>query len=279
MNIVKKTSDRLLLQENRIIGYVSLLAFLTPFLVAGLIPLIGILASLPRYQTLKCNRIEPTQVNCQVQKHIVGIKSQDKTFTQVTGTEVIEQEESNDDGTYKVYQIKLYTKTQSSNFGEATTDEVETKAITKQINTFLANPQQQTFQVIKVDQSLGKAVEMIAFFLVFAIFWNGMIYLFIWGIFSSACVESWDFDKTQNQLAITQWFLIKRKTKKYSLLGQISLKIDDSQNDSDNDTLHKLNLILNSGEKVIWDFGTNKTKTEKLGNEIAQFLNLKLGKV
>jgi hypothetical protein len=279
MNIVKKTSDRLLLQENNIIVYLFLLVFFIPFGWIGLMSLIHILESLPYHQTLKCDRIEPTQVNCRVQKHIIGIKSQETTFTQVTGSEIIEQEESNDDGTYKVYQIKLYTKTQSSNFGIPTTDEAGTRAIAKQINTFLANSQQQTFQITKVDQSLSEAVGKIAVLLVFFIIWTGIPSLMILGIFSSALVENWDFDKTQNQLRITQYFLIKRKTKEHSLIGQLSLQIDDSEKDSENDTLYKLNLILASGEKIIIDLATNKQKVENLGNEIAQLLNFKVEKV
>lgn len=278
MNIIKKTSDRLLLQENSIIGYLFLLVFLTPFVVVGLMPLIVILTSLPRHQTLKCERVEPTQVNCRVQKHIIGIKSQETTFTQVTGTEVIEQEESNDDSTYKVYQIKLYTKTQSINFGKAKTDESGTRVIAKQINTFLTNSQQQTFQITKVDQSLGIAVGAIALLLNIFIIWNSFVYLMILGIFSSAWIENWDFDKTQNQLRITQWSLIKRKTKEHSLLGQLSLAIDDSEKDSDGDIKYKLNLILNSGEKMIWNFGLDKKLTEDLSDEIAQLLYLKVEK-
>jgi hypothetical protein len=276
MKIIRKTSDRLLIHQNRIIGNIFVFAFMTPFLLAGLIPFLIILASLPRQRTLNCQRIEPTQVNCRVEKDVIGIKSEEITSTQVTSSEVIEQEVSTDENTYKVYQIKLYTKTQSSDFGETTRDEAETRAISKQINTFLATPQQPTFQVTKVDQSLTEAVSMIIILLVFATFWNGIVGLFIWGILFSAWVENWDFDKTQHQLRVTQWFLIKRKTKQHSLLGQVSLKIDDSQKDSEDDTLYKLSLILNSGEKIIWNFGTNKNKAEKLRNEIGQLLDLQV---
>ncbi|MBW4668782.1 MAG: hypothetical protein KME60_15480 [Cyanomargarita calcarea GSE-NOS-MK-12-04C] len=279
MNIIQKTSDRLIIHENKTIVNIFMFAFLTPFLFIGLIPLVGILASLPRQQRLNCQRIEPTQVDCRVEKYVIGIKSSEITSIQVTASEVIEQEESNDDDTYKVYQIKLYTKTQSSDFGETTTNEAETRAIAKQINTFLANPQQQTFQGSKVDQSLTEAGGEIISSLFFATFWNGIVGWIFWSILFSAWVENWDFDKTQHQLKVTQWFLIKRKTKEHSLLGQNSLKFDDSKTDSDNDTLYKLNLILNFGETIIWDLGTNKKKAEELGNAIAQLLSLKLEKV
>jgi ASC-1-like (ASCH) protein len=277
MKIIQKTSDRLIIQDTPIRD------FMISFLFVGLMPLIAIFESLPRQQTLNCQRIEPTQVNCRVEKDVIGIKSEEITFTQVTGAEVIEevieQEESTDENTYKFYQIKLYTKTQSSDFGETTRDEAETRAISKQINTFLANPQQQVFQITKVDQSLTETRDAIFVSLFFATFWYGFVglFLFILGIlFSASWVKNWNFDKTQHQLRVTQWFLIKRKTKEHSLLGQVSLKIDDSQKDSEDDTLYELNLILNSGEKIIWNFGTNKTKAEKLRNEIGQFLDLQV---
>jgi hypothetical protein len=279
MNIIRKTSDRLIFNENKIISNIFAFAFLTPFILAGLMPLVDILALLPRHQTLNCQPVEPSQVNCRVQRHIIGIKLSEITLTQVTGSEVIEQEESNDNGTYKVYQIKLYTKTKPSDFGEITTNEAETRAIAKQINTFLTNPQQQTFQISKVDHSLTQPVNGIIFSLFFTAVWYGVVGLVIWRILFSAWVENWDFDKTQHQLKVTQWFLIKRKTKEYSLLGQLSFKIDGSEKDSDNGTLYKLNLIFNSGEIIIWDLGTNKKKAEKLSDAIAQFLNLKVEKV
>lgn len=171
------------------------------------------------------------------------------------------KEESNDNGTYKVYQVKLYTKTQSSYFGETTTNQAETRAIAKQINTFLANPQQQTFQVTKVNQSLAEAGGTIIFLLLFTIIWDGIVGLMFWAILASTWMENWNFDKRQNQLKVTQWFLIKKKTKEHSLLGQLSVKIDGSETDSDNDTIYKLNLILNSGEKIIWDLGRNKKES------------------
>jgi hypothetical protein len=286
MKIIQKTSDRLIIQENNISQNLFILAFV---LFVGLISLDGIFKSsldgifksLPRHQTLNCQRIEPTQVNCRVEKYVIGIKSEEITSTQVTSSEVIEQEESTDE-TSKVYQIKLYTKTQSSDFGETTRDEAATRAISNQINTFLATPQQPTFQVSKVDQSSTEGGVPILFILFVAIFVYGCLGLAIWSLLYHTCVETWDFDKTQHQLEITQWFLIKRKTKQpkqHSLLGQLSLKIDDSQKDSEDDTLYKLNLILNSGEKIILYFGTNKTKAEMLSNEIGHFLNLKLEKV
>lgn len=275
MNIIQKTSD-ILIHENKIFANIFAFAFLTPFLLAGLIPLFGVLASLPRHQRLNCQPVEPTQVNCRVEKHIIGIKSSEIILTQVTGSEVLEQEESNDNGTYKVYQIKLYTKTKTSDFGQTTTNEAGTRVIAKQINTFLTNPQQQTFQITKVDQSLIQAVNGITFSLFFTAVWYGIVGLAIRGILFSAWVENWNFDKTQHQLRVTQWFLIKRKIKEHSLLGQLSLKIDDSQKDSDNDTWYKLNLIFNSGENIIWNLGTNKNKAEKLSNVICQFLDLKV---
>jgi hypothetical protein len=278
MKILEKTSNKLVIQQKKSIGNIFALALLTPFLLIGLMPLLVTFMLLPSHQTLRCTRVKPAHVNCQIEKYVIGIKSNEIALTQITGAEVIEQEESNDDGTYKVYQIKLYTKYQSNNFGITKTDKVTTKEITKQINNFVANSQQQTFQVTKVDQSLTETGVPIIGFLFFTTFWSGSMGLIIWSILSSAWVENWDFDKKHHQLKVTKWFLIKTKTKQYSLLGQLSLKIDDFEKDSDNDTLYKLNLILNCGEKIIWNFGLNNSEAEKLGNEIGQLLNLKVEK-
>lgn len=91
MNIIQKTSDRLFIHENKIIINIFAFAFLTPFLLGALIPLIGIIFSLPRHQKLKCNRVELTHVNCLVEKYIIGIKSTKISSTQVTASEVIEK--------------------------------------------------------------------------------------------------------------------------------------------------------------------------------------------
>jgi hypothetical protein len=67
-------------------------------------------------------------------------------------------------------------------------------------------------------------------------------------------------------------FVLLSLSHTYSLLGKVSFEIDDSQKDSDNDTIYKLFLVLNSGEKVNFDSGANETTIKNKRNLIEELV-------
>jgi hypothetical protein len=337
MKISQETSERLVIVEQASVsGYLMSLGCSIIFLPFALsfLAIPGIINNIFVGETLKCERIEPTQVKCQLREN---------SLINVTGAKVAEIE--GDDTT--TYLLQLYSKGHTENFVDFSRNSNKATQVSEQINNFIGNLQQRDLEIaIKGDIFSNLVVVFIV------VFFSMMGILGISCNMSSLFLEPlkavWDFDKAQYKLTVTKCF-IHRKTKneysllgfttlvccqshfnlandkeenivldfyipssevkairdkfvnflmftneqliieksfsrketwnffvnerklrlvrfgkdtiaEYSLLGKVNFEIDDSQKDSDGDTIYQLFLVLDSGEKVNFDSSTNEER-------------------
>jgi hypothetical protein len=201
------------------------------------------------------------------------IQTNEKPPIQLTGAELIEREVSGEDGSYKEYQIELYSKNGKQDFGytrgEYIEEPAELRTIVSQINLFIANPNQRIFQL---QQSQDKynilSMTFSGLFLIIITIIDIVLILLIIDVnfFTPLLNETCNFDKKLHSLTLCKRYRFWRKTEnEYSLLGQISLAIGiDGQ----------IHVILDSKEKLevpIWDISPKDVI--KIADEIQLFLN------
>lgn len=108
--------------------------FTLPFLLAG--PYF-IVQGLPHRATLKCDRVEPTLVNCQITNEILGWQT-DKTEIdrlKSVGVKTIPVEDS------ELYQLVLQTPQGKTPFGLQTSDLTQAQTEAARINQFIQSTQ------------------------------------------------------------------------------------------------------------------------------------------
>ncbi|QFS51095.1 hypothetical protein [Nostoc sphaeroides] len=84
--------------------------------------------------------------------------------------------------------------------------------------------------------------------------------------------ETWNFDRNQHKLTVAKFPLSEES--EYSLLGQVSLQISNSEKDSDGDTTYELHLIFDSGNKLTLYSSYSKATAEEWRDVITEFLKL-----
>ncbi|MCM0593961.1 MAG: hypothetical protein ACSI46_06395 [Gloeotrichia echinulata DVL01] len=287
MKIIKKISENIVLHETKLGSHmmhiISLLVFDVPLAITGLflMSLAFIMSEIDQQQTLNCTRLEATQVNCRVQEKRINEKNE-KPPIQLTGAELIEQEEFGENGSYKVYQIELYSKTGKQYFGYGKQDNAELKTVVNQINLFITNPNQRIFQVQQSKMSQDSLSSSMIWFivslmlLVFSIY---SLYRNIQGIFFYPVDKTWDFDRNLNKLTVTEKFLFNRRKKTEYSLAQPSLEInsyDYIDSDGDEHTTYTLYFISDEKEKLVLYLGISQELAEQWHDVITEFLNLNI---
>ncbi|HLP90980.1 MAG TPA: hypothetical protein VK184_20645 [Nostocaceae cyanobacterium] len=287
MVTIQQNSNQLVIKQNIkhnntgsiIIGFIFSSVFLPPFLLLPLSMIFSI-----RHHTLNCKRIEPTQVTCQIQETITVINQTRETNSiNLIGVETISREESDEDGTYTVYQIQLISKTESLNFGNSRRDKAEIGEISQQIKSFLADSNRNSLQVTQKNFVFFISVS------VFLLIWySSLIFSLISNIsrfLSVSLVETWDFDRKLQKLILTKKLVFNRQRKfEYSLVGKSHLELEEIKFSNYN-IVYQFYLVLDSGEKLTLNsephlppynssyFSKDKDELEKIFKTIGEFMN------
>jgi hypothetical protein len=261
MKIIHNTSERLIIEQGDLyLGYLRNLGCSVYLLTLLSLPILP--ASLQKIFTpeiLKCNRIEPTQVNCEINK---------KLLTKVTGAEVKKIED--DEAT--IYQVQIYSKGQPINFRDTFTNNEEATQITKQINYFLTNSKQKDFEIVNKGGIMSNLMT-ISFIAISGISTCFLIY----HILLIRLKGTWDFDKVNNKLTATNWLIYNRKIiSDYSLFDLNSLEM---YLHSPYYWRYNFNLVYSSGSSVNLDFHATLNNAKSISNTLEKFLNVNLNKI
>ncbi|MGB6300931.1 MAG: hypothetical protein WBF90_32805 [Rivularia sp. (in: cyanobacteria)] len=260
MKIVEQTPTLLKLQKSKlsiIRSYASLLGCITFssfFLPLGL----GIFL-LGSPKTLKCNRLEPTQVNCEYTSYnLFGEKA--TSIRQLQGAEV-QVEEDSDGDTYTTFILLTKNDRIPLNKYAAHSEEGLRKEAT-QINDFISNPQQNSL-IINHGHNWFLYILGIFIFIL-----NGMLVIFF---IRQKVTIICTFDKESGRMYLRRYGILGRETIDYTLD-----KIDRARVNSlsSENNYYNVQLVLISGKRISLNLQKNSySNSNKVAKSINQFLN------
>ena len=256
MHITEQTSTSLKLQckDNSSRYFLWLLG--SPFLLIGL----AVMIFLGKLTTLKCDRLEPTQVACELTSAgLAGKKVIPIRLGQLQRADV----EVNEDSDGDTYRVVLVTKTGVIPFTQSYSSGEGGKHRNAQlINTFLSNPDQPSLKVQQDDRWFAYPFGGI-----FALVGGSMIL----STLKQTSQTTYQFDKQANCLSIQEKSWFKTKTRAIQMWDIQSAQVIEDR-DSDGDKIYRTQLTLKSGETIpipILGFSGNH---HRIANTINGFL-------
>ncbi|GGA26315.1 hypothetical protein CYANOKiyG1_42270 [Okeania sp. KiyG1] len=205
--------------------------------------------------SVSCQRVEPTQVNCQVNhSEYLGLTQGSSTsLTRVTEAKFNSRKKKNSDGeTYFDYFVTLVTqkgKEVVSWQGNSYINGVkgypqEMNEMVAKINTFINNSTQPS---LLIQYDLRWKLENLLFLPICIIFLGtGVLLLYI-----LLYLKIMTLNKSERRLTYKIYSLLGIKTKHYSF-AQIQALILESYTDSDGDTSYSLKVVLPANNQNDW---------------------------
>ncbi|MCJ8283650.1 MAG: hypothetical protein MJK14_28685 [Rivularia sp. ALOHA_DT_140] len=255
MNVISKNSEHLVLQKQvgelvyKIKILITTLGFILLFFICWMI-----FHELTTNNTLECNRLESTQVSCQINHQ-----------SPIYVTQAIAKDVFGD----KSYYIQLYSNNDKIVFGHSYNIKTKVNKIVEKINNFINN---RNLYSLSINQ--GKDWWNISGLIGFLFFPFLIIRKMIWrSPISSPLKEKWYFDIQQRNLIITKYFeKNKIESQEYSLSSEIKVQ-QVNQTDENNNISHEVKITLDSGESLELYSGNNQEKAENIYSEINSFIN------
>ncbi|GGA26338.1 hypothetical protein [Okeania sp. KiyG1] len=279
MDIVKQTEKELVFKNRLSYGF----AFIFAFPWTG-ISLLFTLVGLWQIGVIKvsCQRVEPTQVNCQVNnsEYLGLIPYSSTSLTRVAEAKFNSRKSQDSDGdTSFDYFVTLVTQTgeevvswQGNSYSNGIHGSPqEMNEMATKINTFINNS---TESSLLIQYDLGwKKENLIP--LAIGITFLGIGVLLLYASFYLKIIT---LNKSERQLTYKIYSLLGIKTKHYSF-AQIKELILDSYTDSDGDKSCSLELVLPAENQnhqfkiplILYDSDIEKVK--KLANVVANFID------
>jgi len=261
MKIVEQTPTLLKLQKSKlsiIRSYAGLFGWIIVCTTLFLPFELGIFVSgFPK--TLKCNRLEPTQVNCKYTSYTL-FGEETTSIRQLQGAEV-EVEEDSDGDTYTTF--VLLTKKDRiplNEYGAHSEEGLREEAT--QINDFISNPQQNS---LIIDHGHNWFMYILGIFIFFIN--GGFIIHFIRQKITTICI----LDKESGRLYLKRRGIIGVETIDCPLdkIDRARFEETDSENNR-----YDAELVLISGRKIRLNLQKQSyNNSNKVATSINQFLN------
>ncbi|MDY7002550.1 MAG: hypothetical protein SWX82_00885 [Cyanobacteriota bacterium] len=274
MDIVKQTEKELVLKDK-----LWLLLFIVFPCIAGplFISLITLsemgLSEMGAVIKASCQRVEPTQVNCQINssKYFGLIKDSSTSLTRVTETKLNSRKKKDSDGdTYFDYFVTLVSQTGK-------------EVVSLQNNSY---PQEIMEMVVKINTFINYSTEPSLLIhydlrwkwrnLVFLAFHIAFIGMGIFIAYPAFYLQTLILTKRERQLTYKVFSLLGIKTKRYSF-AQIQEFILESDTDFDGDKLYRLKVVLppeNHQREINLISDSDIEKVKKLANGVADFIEI-----
>lgn len=207
---------------------------------------------------LKCNRIEPTQINCEiVAKNWLGQQTDPIPVTNLQGSQV----EVNDDSDGDTYRIVLMTQNSqipltnsySSGLG---TNHYENNLL---INSFIQASEQNSLTIQQDD----RLIVMLGLVLAFPGF------LFTIYELKAKNITHCLFDKTSNQLCITKRNILKSEQEEKSLTEVKKVEVTEDVEDG-----KTISLVLMTGDNFVLKTQKEQKNYDQIAQSINQFLEV-----
>lgn len=258
MKIVEQTPTKIRLKANNLGLPLFLTLFGLPFFLVGL----AVSLFLGKLTQLKCNRLEPTQVACQlVSSGILNTRTTEIPVGALQGAEIETSRDSDGDATYRVALITRQGRlplTDSYSAGLGTNHQQNVN----QINAFLSRADQENLVIQQDDRWLA-----FIFGGIFMLVGGGVTAGGLLAQFLSACI----IDKTAGQLYLERKNSFRTKRKEYPLHEIQAVEAVEGR-DSDGDPTYATYLILRSGEKIPLKLTGARNDHFALADAINQFL-------
>ncbi|NEP77986.1 MAG: hypothetical protein F6K39_07240 [Okeania sp. SIO3B3] len=271
MEIVQQTEKEIVLKD-KLSSHLFELLFLVPF-IAGPLFFISIILSQMGVIKASCQRVEPTQVNCQVNKskYLGLIPGYSTSLTRVKEAKLNSQEKKNSDGdTYFDYFVTLVSQTEKEVVSWWDNHQEMMEMVVK-INTFI-NYSTESSLLIQYDRR-WKWINLP--FLAFPIIFLAAV---ISSAYPSSYLQTLILNKSERQLTYKVFSLLGIKTKHYSF-AQIKELILENDTDIDGDKFYRLKVVLpsenqNNQLKITLIFDSDIEKVKKPANIVADFIEI-----
>ena len=274
MPTIQKLSEKLTIHINRTGFYALISVFIAPFLAYPLFKLDNFKQKESKFH---CTQLNSLQVGCTVEKN--WFKENKTNLKQAKWGEVIKQAINDKPEIDKPsdfnYQIELISKNGKSEFSEIKRVQAGIEVIGRNIFSSLTDSKKSIYQTTNLDDSLEEANYST---IKIVIFYSFFIFIICSILESKPFYEKLIFDRKSQDLTVLKVMIFWFKKSKYSLGDDFNLSIESETDDYDT-TTHKLNLILESKERIILYQNYNYNEVEKLLKEIREFLNLNYVKV
>ncbi|MDY7002549.1 MAG: hypothetical protein SWX82_00880 [Cyanobacteriota bacterium] len=267
MEIVKQTEKELALKDNLFDYYAISLFFVSPFIAVSLLITSTILSKMGVIKA-SCQRVEPTQVNCQVNKsnYLGLIPGSSTSLTRVTEAKLNSQKKKdNDADTYSDYFVTLVSQTG------------------KEVVSWWDDPQEIMEMVVKINTFINYSTEpslLIQYDLRWK--WRNILLLAI-GITSIGTeilvlavlyLKTLILNKSERKLTYKICSLLKlyTETKHYSFAQIQELILENDENQ-----VYELKLVLppeNHQREISLIKDSDVEKVKKLANFVADFIEI-----
>ena len=261
MEIVNSTRKELVLKDELYPRFGCLLFFVFPSV--GISLLFSLLSLWQmRVISVSCQRVEPTQVNCQVNNSKYLGLIQDSSISLTRVTEAKFNYHKNSDGVY--YSVTLVTKSGKEIVSWQGNSYQEMNEMVAKINTFL-NSSTQPSLLIQYDLRWKKKNLRL---LAISITSLKIGVLLLYAVFY---LQTLKLNKSERQLTHKVFSLLGTKTKHYSF-AQIQELILESNTDDDGDNTYRFKMVLPEKTNVTLISNSKIEKVKKFANTVTNFI-------
>lgn len=219
---------------------------------------------------LSCERVEPTQVNCEFSRSywLDLVQEPAVSIVQVQGVEITSEMHYSEDGDYQLYIATLLGQNRSILLFDGSTDLGQVQTIAAPVQQFLASTQPTLVWERNTIESAGASLFTVLFCIPFVLIGGGAIY-------STWQTQSLILDKRANQLIYKTSTLLGNRYKRHSLglVQGVELK---QHTDSYGNQYYEPVLLPDSVRKFTLARTTNRQEALQVQNQILAFLNLPL---
>jgi hypothetical protein len=235
LEIIERTPTTLKLEGKRNLVLFSILLGGIPFVIVGL----AIIISWAKLTTLKCDRLTPTQVACELtsssllEEHITPIP-----VGEFQGAELKVKESSN--GT--TYGVTLLTKKKDIPLSDwrSSSKKVNYKKV-KEINDFISNSEQMSLRIQQDDRWF-----LYPFGGIFALIGSSVIVNTLMKKLDITCI----FDKDADRMYLKRQNIFKKAETREEILYEIKKAQIVKKTDKEGNKIYNIKLILRSGDEI-----------------------------
>lgn len=275
MTTVQKVSEKLTIHINRTGFYVIVSFFIAPFF---LYPFFKLSSVRQKESNLNCAQLQSQIVNCEVEKNDLKVNKNNPklvNWDQVIKKTVDEKSETIQSKTAQLYSFSYPAQLNSENkevkFDDLKTLQGEIEKIGRYIKLLVTDSEESSSQNTQIDYLSDNEANSakVRFF----IFYGFFTFIIFSVLESKPFYEKLIFDRKSGDLTVIKFMLFWFKKNKYSLGNNCNLSIESESDDYDIPT-HRLNLVLESEQKIVLYGNSDYNEVEKVLKEIRDFLNL-----
>lgn len=213
--------------------------------------------------TLLCQRLEPTQVACELtSSSLLG----ERMLSIPTGELQSAEVEVNEDSDGDTYRVVLVTKNSRIPLSDVySSGERGKRTRANQINAFISNPEQMSLRIQQDHRWFAYSLGGI-----FAVVGGGIILSSLMWKIQTSCL----FDKGSGRMYLKQQNIFTSEMREQMLPEILEARVIEGT-DSDGDKNYATKLLLRAGEHIPLQISGSASAHYKIAQSINQFLGVK----